>query len=133
MMADNKDKYTHHSYYNLLMDDTHYKPTLIRTTKHYKHYVSNVGKDNDLSVTQYLLLIAPHIPTLINRHKNESNKWNIQLIMQICFINPNERSVHPPCLSHCDEEVKPEGMRHIVDVYSDVEEIRSDVETSEII
>lgn len=53
--------------------------------------------------------------------------------MQICFINPNKRPTYPPCLFPCNEEIKPEGMRHIFDVYSDSEEIRSDVETSEII
>ena len=71
MMATNKDQYTHH----IILYD--------------KYYICKVG--NDLSVRQYLLLVVPHLPTLINEHKNESNKWGIQLIMQICFIDPNER------------------------------------------
>ena len=64
-----KGKYTHHNYLDLLTDDTYYKPTLITNTKYDKYYVDKVG--NDLSVRQYLLLVVPHLPTLINEHKNE--------------------------------------------------------------
>ena len=75
MMATNEDKCTHHSYLDLLTDDAYYKPILITNTKHDKYYVSKVV--NDLSVRQYLLLGVPHLPKLINEHKNESNKWGI--------------------------------------------------------
>ena len=75
MMATNKDKCTHHSYLDLLTDDAYYKPILITNTKHDKYYVSKVV--NDLSVRQYLLLGVPHLPKLMNEHKNESNKWGI--------------------------------------------------------
>ena len=94
MMATDEDKYTHHNYLDLLTDDDYYKPTLITNTKHDKYCVGKVG--NDLSVRQYLLLVVPHLPTLINEHKNGSNKWGIQLIKQICFIDRNERATPFP-------------------------------------
>ena len=72
MMATNKDTYNHHNYLALLKDGAYHKPTLIRNTKHHKYYVGKVS--NDLSVRQYLLLVAPHLPTLINEHKTQFNK-----------------------------------------------------------
>ena len=99
VMATNKDTYTHHNYLDLLTDDAYHKPRLITTAKHDKYYVDKVG--NDLTVRQYLLLVVPHLPTLINERKSEFNKWSIQLIMQICLIDPNERPKHPPNLFHC--------------------------------
>ena len=104
MMATNKDKYTHQDYLDLLTHDDYYKPTLMT---HSKYYVGKVG--NDLSVRQYLLLFVPYLPTLMNEHKNDSNKWGIQLIMQICFSDPNERTRHPPNFFNCSKEIKPIG------------------------
>ena len=94
-----------------------------------KYYICKVG--NNLSVRQYLLLVVPHLPTLINEHKNESNKWGIQLIMQICFIDPNERQIHPPNLFNCSKEIKPIGKSYIYEVSSNVEEIKFDKDTNE--
>ena len=129
-MATNKDKYAHHDYLDLLTDDNYQKPTLITNTKYDKYYVSKVG--NDLSVRQYLLLVVPHLPALINEHKNESNEWSIQLIMQICFIDSNERPTHPPNLFNCSKEIKPIGKSYIHEVSSNVEEIKFDTDTNEI-
>ena len=130
MIAINEDKSTHHNYLDLLTDDTYYKSTLITNTKYDKYYVSKVG--NDLSVRQYLLLLVPHLPTLINEHKNESNEWGIQLIMQICFIDPNERPTHPPNFLNCSKEIKPIGKSYIYEVSSIVEEIKFDADTNEV-
>lgn len=130
---DKQSEYTYHDYYDLFMDDTYYKPILAKISNRDLLYESKIGKDKDLSVKQYLLMIVPHLPALINDHKNESNKWNIQLTMRTCFINPREIPAYPPCLFYCNEETKPDGKRHIFDVHSDSEEIRSDVETSKII
>ena len=62
-----QSEHTHLNYYDLLRDDTYYKPALIRCTKDQKHYESKVGKD--LSVKHYLLMVVPHFPALINDYK----------------------------------------------------------------
>ena len=128
MITTNKDKYTHHDYLDLLTDDTYYKPTFITNTKYDKYYVSKV--DNDLSVRQYLLLVVPHLPTLINEHNKESNEWGIQLIMQTCFIDPNERQICPPNFFNCSKEIKPISKSYIYEVSSNVEEIKFDTDTN---
>ena len=131
MMATNKVKYTHQDYLDLLTDDDYYKPTLITNSKYDKYQVGKVG--NDLSVRQYLLLVVPYLPTLINEHKNESNKWGIQLIMQICFIHPNEGTRHPPNIFNCSKEIKPIRKSYIYEVSNNVEEIKFDTDTNEVI
>ena len=128
-MATNKDKYTHHDYLDLLTDDDYYKPLLITNTKYDKCYVGKLG--NGLSEKQYLLLVVPHLPTLINEH-NESNEWGIQLIMQICFIDANGRPTHPPNLFHCSKEIKPIGKSYIYEVSSNVEKIKFDTDSNEV-
>ena len=126
----NDGKYNHHDYLDLLNDDDYYKTTLITSTKYDKYYVGKVGYD--LSVRQYLLLLASHLPTLINEHKNESNKWGIQLIMQICFIDPNERTTHPSNLFNCSKEINPIGKSYNYEVSSNVKEIKFDTDSNEI-
>ena len=133
MMATNKDKYTHRNYLDLFTDDDYYKPTLITNTKHDKYYVGKVG--NDLSVRQYLLLVVPHLPTLINEHKNGSNKWCIQLVKQICFIDPNERANPPPLppdIFNWCKEIKSIGKSYIYEVSSNVEEIKFETDTNKV-
>ena len=39
-----QSEHTHLNYYDLLRDDTYYKPALIRCAKDHKHYESKVGK-----------------------------------------------------------------------------------------
>ena len=39
-----QSEHTHFNYYDLLRDDTYYKPALIRCAKDHKHYESKVGK-----------------------------------------------------------------------------------------
>ena len=141
MMATNKDKRTHHNSLDLLTDDAYYKPILITNTKHDKYHVSKVV--SDLSVRQFVvnkvvndlyvnLLVVPHLPALINEHKNESNKWGIQLLTQICFIDPNERPTYHPNLFNCCKEIKPIGKSYIDEVSSNVEEIKYNTYTNEI-
>ena len=130
MMATNKDKFTHHNYLHLFTHDDYYKPTLIKNTRSDKYYAGKV--DNDLSVRQCLLLVVPHLPALINEHKNEFNKWCIQLIMQICFIGPKERPTHPPNLFNCSKEIKPIGKSYVYEVSSNVQEIKFDTDTNKI-
>lgn len=110
----NKSKYTHTDYYNLLIDD-YYKPTLIESRSRCQHCESKVDKDKNLSLKQYLLMIVPHLPALINEHENESNEWRIQLKLHMCISNIGERQFYPFCLNTNDEE------------------IRSDVQTNEIV
>ena len=74
----------------------------------------------------------PHLPTLRNKHKNESNKWGIEQIMQICFIDSNKRPTHPPNLFNCSKEIKPTGKSYIYEMFSNVKEIKFDTDTNEI-
>ena len=129
-MATNKDKCTHHNYFALLTDDVYHKPKLIKNTRYDQYYKSKLG--NESSVRQYILLVMPHLPTLINKHKNEYSEWGIQLIMQICFIDPNERPTHPPNLFNRSKEIKPIGESYIYEVSSNVEEIKFDIDTNKV-
>ena len=52
------------------MDDTCHKPILTKISNRDILYESKIVKDKDLSVKQYLLMIVPHLPALINDHKN---------------------------------------------------------------
>ena len=124
------DGYTHHDYLDLLTDDDYYKPTLITNTKYDNYYIGKLG--NDLSVRQYLLLVVPHLPTLINENKNEPSEWGLQLIMQICFIDPNERQKRTPNFFNCSKEIKPIRKSYIYEVSSNVEEIKFATDTNEV-
>ena len=84
--CDNKEEYTHLDCYNLFNnfdDGSHYKLALnINPQKNnYKYYESKVDKDKKLSITQYLLMIIPHLFDLINDHRDEIGEWSIQLNM----------------------------------------------------
>ena len=67
---DKQSEYPHHDYYGLLIDDTYNKLELIKTSKQNKQYEIKVSKDKDLSMKYFLLMIVPHLPALINDHKN---------------------------------------------------------------
>ena len=67
---DKQSEYTYHDYYDLLMDHTCHKPILTKISNRDMLYESKIVKDKDLSVKQYLLMIVPHLPALINDHKN---------------------------------------------------------------
>ena len=59
-------------------------------------------------------------------------EWVIQLIMQICFIDPNEGPTHPPNFFNCSKEIKPIGKSYIYELSSNVEEIKFDIDTNEV-
>ena len=128
-MTAKQDTNRNHNYLDLLTDDYYYEPRLVTNTKHDKYYVCKVN--NDLSVRQYFLLVVPHTPELINEHKNESNEWIIQLIMQICFINPNEIPTRVK-MFNCDKKIKPIGKSYIFEVSSNVEKIKFDTDTNKV-
>ena len=63
-------------------------------------YESRGGKDNNLSLEQYLNIIRPYFRDMIDNHKAHS-EWRIQLVMKIIFvssIDANEiRIMHTKC------------------------------------
>ena len=97
-----KDKYKYHDcddldYYgitdieNLFDDDNnddndYYKPILAKSSfkENYKYYDSRGDKDKKLSVKQYLYKIMLYLSDLINDHK--TNEWKIQINMHVNFI-----------------------------------------------
>ena len=95
-----KDKYKYHDcddldYYgirdieNLFDDDNnddYYKPVLVKSSfkENYKYYESRGDKDKKISVKQYLHMIMPYLSDLINDHK--TNEWKIQINMHVNFI-----------------------------------------------
>ena len=102
-------------------DNDYYKPILVESSfkNNYKYYESRGDKDKKLSVKQYLYKIMPYLSDLINDHKtirNNSNKWKIQINMNVNFVSSNDT-----------EEIR------IIFVWSDNEKIRSGIETDDII
>ena len=100
-----KEKYKYHNcdvldYYgikdieNLFDDDDnnndYYKPILVRSSfkNNYKYYESRGDKNKQLSVNQYLYKIMPYLSDLINDHK--TNEWKIQINMHVNFISSND-------------------------------------------
>ena len=102
-------------------DDDYYKPILVESSfkNDYKYHESRGNKDKNLSVKQYLYKIMPYLSDLINNRKtnrNNSNKWKIQINMQVSFVSSNDV-----------------GEARTIFVWSDNEEIRSGNETDDII
>ena len=71
-------------------------------------------KTKNLSVDQYLYMTMPYLRDVINDHKN--NEWKIQLDMHVNFISSKET-----------------GEIRTIFVWSDNEEIRSGNEIDDII
>ena len=71
-------------------------------------------KTKTLSVDQYLYMIMPYLRDVINDHK--TNEWKIQLNMHVNFISSKET-----------------GETRTIFVWSDNEEIRSGNEIDDII
>ena len=67
-------------------DNGYYKPILVKSSfkENYKYYESRGDKDKKLSVKQYLYKIMPYLSDLINDHK--TNEWKIQINMHVNFI-----------------------------------------------
>ena len=71
----------------VVVDHDYYKLILIKSSfkNNYKYYESKRDKDKTLSVKQYLYMIMPYLKDLINNHK--SNEWKIQVNMHaILFL-----------------------------------------------
>ena len=71
-------------------DNDYYKPILVKSSfkENYKYYESRGDKDKKLSIEQYLNMIKPYLSNLINDHKN--NEWKIQINMHVKFISSND-------------------------------------------
>ena len=82
--------------------------------ENYKYYESRGDKDKKISVKQYLHMIMPYLSDLINDHK--TNEWKIQINMHVNFITFNDT-----------------GKTRTVFVWSNNEEIRLGNETNDII
>ena len=97
-------------------NEDYYKPILVKSSfkENYKYYESRGDKDKKLSVKQYLYKIMPYLSDLINDHK--TNEWKIQINMHVNFISSNDT-----------------GEIRTIFVWSDNEEIRLGNETDDII
>ena len=82
--------------------------------ENYKYYESRGDKDKKISVKQYLHMIMPYLSDLINDHK--TNEWKIQINMHVNFITFNDT-----------------GKTRTIFVWSNNEEIRLGNETNDII
>ena len=108
-----KEKYQYHDrddldYYGIKyiknlcgidVDDDYYKLKLIRSSfkNNYKYYESRGDKDKNLSVNQYLYMIMLYLRELINDHKTD--KWKTQLNMhEIKFFQSYRRNSHYLCV-----------------------------------
>ena len=73
-------------------DDDYYcsKPILIKSSfkNNYKYYERKGDNYKNLSVKQYLHMIMPYLKDLINNHK--SNEWKIQINMHVNFVSSTD-------------------------------------------
>ena len=73
-------------------DDDYYcsKPILIKSSfkNNYKYYERKGDNYKNLSVKQYLHMIMPYLKDLINNHK--SNEWKIQINMHVSFVSSTD-------------------------------------------
>lgn len=97
-------------------NESDYIPTLIKTTFVNSHEYCEIDGSKDLSLKKYLDTIILPLSNLINKKKNDSNKYKIQLGIGINFI----------CI---------DGTEEIFTFYvrSNSEKIKSDSNTSKII
>lgn len=97
-------------------NESDYIPTLIKTTFVNSHEYCEIDGNKDLSLKKYLDTIILPLSNLINKKKNDSNKYKIQLGIGINFI----------CI---------DGTEEIFTFYvrSNSEKIKSDSNTSKII
>ena len=78
--------------FNVIDDAEYYKPILIKSSSenNYEYYEIKGDRNKKLSINQYLCIIIPHLSKLIGNKKN-SSEYKIQLIMDINFINVNDK------------------------------------------
>ena len=74
-------------------DDDHYKLALVKSSfkNNYEYYEIRGNKDKKLSIKQYLYMIIPYLVELINKKKNNSSEYKIQLSMGINFMSINDK------------------------------------------
>ena len=79
--------------FNNISDDDYYKPSLVKSSfkNYYEYYEINEDKDKKLSIKQYLYMIIPYLVELINKKKNNSSEYKIQLSMGINFMSINDK------------------------------------------
>ena len=97
-------------------NESDYIPTLIKTTFVNSHEYCEIDGNKDLSLKKYLDTIILPLSNLINKKKNDSNKYKIQLGIGINFI----------CIDGTEEIFT-------FYVHSNSEKIKSDSNTSKII
>ena len=68
-------------------NDDNYFPTLVKTTFVNNYEYCEIDGDKDLSLKRYLDTITLPLSNLINKKKNDSNKYKFQLIIGINFIS----------------------------------------------
>ena len=92
-MTYNINKQYTFSFYDAMLnvDNDYYKPVkyinLNNNDANYDHYESKANKN--MKVKQYLLLIKPHLPDLIDNYRCKINKCSIQLSMSVNFLISN--------------------------------------------
>ena len=79
--------------FNNSNDDDHYKLALVKSyfKNNYEYYEIRGNKDKKLSIKQYLYMIIPYLVELINKKKNNSSEYKIQLSMGINFMSINDK------------------------------------------
>ena len=89
-MTYNINKQYTFSFYDAMLnvDDDYYKPVkyinLNNNNANYDYYESKTNKN--MNVKQYLLLIKPHLPDLIDNYRCKMNKCSIQLSVSVNFL-----------------------------------------------
>ena len=68
-------------------NDYNYFPLVVKTTSINSHECYEINKDKDLSLKRYLDTIITPLTNLINKKKNDSKKYKIQLSIGINFIS----------------------------------------------
>ena len=68
-------------------NDYNYFPRLVKTTSINNHEYYEIKGDKDLSLKRYLDTIITPLTNLINKKKNDSKKYKIQLSIGINFIS----------------------------------------------
>ena len=89
-----------------LIKRDYYKPIVAKSSfaSNYKHYESRGDRNKNLSVKEYIYMIMPYLPDMINNHKTtetQSGKlWKIQISMRVNFTSSKdtEETSHYLCM-----------------------------------
>ena len=74
-------------------DDDYCKPALVKSSfkNNYEYYEIRGDKNEKLSIKQYLCMIILYLAELINKKKNNSSEYKIQLSMGINFMSITDK------------------------------------------